>query len=66
MNEIEQRLQTIAIRDWAEFLAILGKKNLIKAKVSLLRKEGKSWAQIANKLDITTAQARNACSKTAG
>lgn len=65
MNDTEQRLQNIAIKDWAEFLVLLGHKSLIKAKVTMLRKDGKSWAQIATKLNITVSQARKACQKEA-
>ena len=62
LSKIDERLRDIAIKDWAQFLSLLGKEKLTIAKVRLLRAEGKSYNQIASRLNITLSQVRHAIS----
>lgn len=65
MNELELKLQDLAIKNWAVFIAVMGDNAMTIAKAKILRKEGKSYYQIGMKLHITEAQARYACNKKA-
>lgn len=63
MTVLDETLREIALTDWKAFVALVGKKAIIDAKVCLLRKSGKSWGEISNKMDVSVGSARNSCKK---
>lgn len=61
MSEIlDDKLQKLAITNWAQFLVLIGADTLKCAQARLLRAEGKSYQQIATKLGMTVQQVRTA------
>lgn len=63
MTDLDKKLQEIAVLNWKQFAALIGEDALRAAKICLLRKNGKSYGEIQQKLDITENQARYGCNK---
>lgn len=61
LSVLDVQLQNMAAINWEGFVAIVGAKNIRKAKICLLRRKGKSLNQIANKLGITKRQVDYSC-----
>lgn len=59
LTEIDKKLQQIALTDWPLFVSMVGADAIIRAKVCLLRKEGKSYEQVSTKLHISYKRARS-------
>ncbi len=63
MTELDKKLQEMALLNWNQFVQLVGSESIIKAKVCLLRRDKKSYGEIANKLGISGRQAEYACVK---
>jgi hypothetical protein len=53
----------MALLNWHQFAALVGKDAITSAKACLLRQKRQSYPQISIKLGITESQAKYACSK---
>jgi hypothetical protein len=51
-HDLNDILQKMAANDWPQFSALIGEECLIKAKVCLLVKRGKSLGQMSNSLKM--------------
>lgn len=60
---IDDKIQQLAITNFAQFLVLIGHDNLQAAKARLLRAEGQSYQQISIKLGMTVQQVRTAVKK---
>lgn len=56
----DEKLQKLAVNNWAMFVAVIGKDAMLNGKIILMRDEGKTWGQITSKLNITLGRARSA------
>lgn len=63
MTELDKKLQELALKDWEEFVITIGEKNVIKAKICIMRQGNHSYGQIKNSLGVTYKQARYGCTK---
>ena len=55
-NDMDEELKHLALSDWHAFVTLIGPDAIITAKVHVMKKNGKSINQIANKLKITKSQ----------
>lgn len=63
MTDLDKKLQGIANNNWEQFMDMVGREAIVQAKSCLLRQEGKSYHQIAVRLNISDSQARWGCTK---
>lgn len=63
MTELEKKLMAMSQEDWNAFISLLGPEALMKAKIRMLRREGRSYHEISICLHITPAQVRHAAKK---
>ena len=61
MTDLDKKLQEIALMNWKQFVALIGEDALLSAKICLLRKNGKSYGEISNKLNVTERLAQYRC-----
>jgi hypothetical protein len=66
LTDLDKKLQEMAVKNWQQFVMLIGEDAINAAKVCLLRKEDKSYGQISRKLGLSEHQARYACSKCDG
>ena len=59
----DEKLQDLAMCNWAMFVSLLGKDALISAKIRILRDEGRTYQEICNKLNVSIMQVRHALKK---
>lgn len=59
-SNLDDKIQQLAITNFAQFLVLIGHDALQAAKARMLRAEGKSYQQIALKLGMTIQQVRTA------
>lgn len=62
-TELDRQLQEIASHDWEKFVKIMGEKNIMAAKICILRAKGKSYHQIALRVGTTQKVVRNRSGK---
>jgi len=62
-TQLDKDLQQLAMVDWATFVDVVGEDAIIAAKVCILKSQGKSLTQIANKLAISKMQVRTRSEK---
>jgi hypothetical protein len=63
MTDLDKKLIEIAVLNPKQFISLMGEDAWRSAKVCLLRQDGKSYGEIANKLSIPEHQARYGCNK---
>lgn len=63
VTELDKTLQEIALMNWPQFVQLIGDDPIRKAKICLLRRGGKSYGEISQKLDVTIDAARWNCNK---
>lgn len=64
-DQMQDKLKEIATTDWKTFMQYMDKDIMVTVMARVMRSEGKSWLQIASKLEISPMQARTACKKMA-
>lgn len=52
-TELDKELQDLATKDWEAFVQLIGTDHYMSMKICLLRAKGKSYNQIAVKLQTT-------------
>jgi hypothetical protein len=62
-TELDKKLLEIAMKNWPQFVALIGSDAITSAKVCLLRQNKSSYGEISIKLGITEHQARYGCVK---
>lgn len=63
LTELDKRLQEIALKNWWQFVNLIGADEINNAKACILRQDGHSYGQIKNKLGLTHRQAQYNCGK---
>jgi hypothetical protein len=63
MTELDKKLQELALKDWDQFVILIGQDSIVSAKICILRKGDKSYGEIVNRLGVSYKQARTACNK---
>jgi hypothetical protein len=63
MTELDKKLQEIAIKNWPQFVQLVGEDTLRSAKICLLRQNKLSYGQIQTRLGLTKAQVEYSCGK---
>jgi hypothetical protein len=63
LTELDKKLREMAMLNWPQFVALVGKDAITSAKACLLRQKKQSYPQISIKLGITESQAKYACTK---
>jgi len=58
-TELDRQLQELASEDWEKFVKLMGEKNIMAAKICILRAKGKSYNQIALRVGTTQKVVRN-------
>lgn len=61
MTELDRRLQEVATKNWAQFVALIGADSILAAKICMLRQEKKSYGEISVRLGVTERKARYWC-----
>lgn len=61
MTDLDKKLIEIVVLNPKQFIALIGEDAWKRAKICLLRRDGKSYGEIANKLSIAEHQARYGC-----
>ena len=62
-NELDKKIQDIASTDWQTFMQLIGPDALFEIKVRMLHQDGKSYQQIAVKLEQPMHKVRYAVIK---
>lgn len=62
-TELDKQLQELASADWSKFVVLIGPKNIMAAKICILRAKGKSYNQIALRMQTTFKIVRTKSSK---
>lgn len=57
-TELDKQLQQLALTDWVTFNKLIGADAIECAKICILRAQGNSLQQIANKLNVTKRKAQ--------
>ena len=52
MTDLDKKLQEMAIKNWPQFVALLGDDALMAAKICLLRQNNRSLGEISKRLDM--------------
>lgn len=52
-TDLDKDLQNLAAMDWPAFVKLIGEDIIVSAKICILKKKGKSYNQISNRLRIT-------------
>jgi hypothetical protein len=63
LTELDKRLQEMALLNWNQFVALVGEKCIMSAKICILRQKNKSLGEISQKLGITYRQSEWGCGK---
>jgi predicted DNA-binding protein YlxM (UPF0122 family) len=63
LTTVDQRLQALACSDWLAFVSLLGVDAHNRLKVCIMRRENKSFRQIANNLKVSKGSVQNSCKK---
>ena len=58
---LDSQLMELALTDWQQFVQLIGINHITAAKVCLLRRQGKSYEQIAQKLSIPKHRVEYSC-----
>lgn len=61
MTDLDKKLQQIAVMNWAQFRDLIGDDAIMATKICLLRRDNRSYGEIAVKLGITEKKARYWC-----
>ena len=52
MTDLDKKLQEMAVKNWPQFVALLGDDALMAAKICLLRQNNRSLGEISKRLDM--------------
>lgn len=63
MDNLDKKIQDLASTDWQTFLSLVGPDVLFEIKVRILHQDGKSYQQIAVKLEEPMHRVRYALTK---
>lgn len=63
MTDLDKKLIEIAVLNPSQFIKLMGEDAWRSAKACLLRQQGYSYQETANKLRMTYDQARYGCNK---
>ena len=61
LTSLDEQLQALAKDNWQAFITLVGPQHILAAKVCLLRRQGNSYQQIAQKLSITKDKVEYSC-----
>lgn len=61
MTDLDYQLRDMALKNWEQFVAIVGSKAVMRAKMCLMHKAEISYGGIVNRLGVTVPQVRHAC-----
>lgn len=61
LTVLDAQLQELATTNWPAFIKLVGHQHITAAKICLLRGQGRSYEQIAQKLSITKHKVEYSC-----
>lgn len=66
ITDLDRQLQEIALKDWEQFVKMIGEDKIIKLKVCLLKSNGNTYGMIQRKLHLTKNKVQYACENCKG